>query len=148
MSDKKDFFVSSVYIQSKKISSGVAAFVLVAFLYINIVTMQQISSIYANISHEDNASVVDFFKRAKTLVEFESIRPEVSQTFSLLEDKVYAEDRERIRDINSLEELLKTNPKSRDVLYALAVLYTKEGNTTKASDYLKRAQYLDPKVEI
>jgi tetratricopeptide (TPR) repeat protein len=63
-----------------------------------------------------------------------------------LQTEVNKEVKERQDTIDLLQKLLEKNPKARDVLYDLAVLYKENYETDKANEYLKRAQEVDPSI--
>lgn len=131
----------------KTLCFGLAAFILVIFLFFNLITAQKVGPMYAHLVNGESEATVDFFKKAKSLYEFQKIFPEIEQTFILLEDKVYAEDRQRKEQISYLEGILFTNPQSRDVLQTLAMLYKKEGEIEMSQEYLMRAKEVDPEIE-
>ncbi len=91
--------------------------------------------------------VVHFMKRARTLTPFRKLFPEIKSTFVENELEVYKDDRDRRTLILKLEEALKVNPKSRDVLYSLYLLYDKSGDAEKAALYLQQAQEVDPTID-
>ncbi len=119
--------------------------VLFLFLAINIlfaVTLPNLDTF----AGANSTGVVNFMKRTRTLPAFKNLFGEIKITFSAHEQEVYKDDRERRALITKLEEAIAINPKSRDVLYTLYLLYEKAGNTEKATEYLERAQAVDPKV--
>ena len=64
-----------------------------------------------------------------------------------LKQEVFAKDNKRKETIAKFESLLQKNPKSRDLLYNLYLLYQEDGNGTKAEEYLRRAKVIDPMIE-
>ena len=56
-------------------------------------------------------------------------------------------DKKRKETMAEFESLLQKNPKSRDLLYNLYLLYNEDGNKIKAEEYLKKAKEIDPTVK-
>ena len=121
--------------------------VLFFFLVANIILSQQFPSLYYSVIYEEKPALVEFFKRGKMLNSFQTLFPEIKSVFSEHEVEIYQEDRSRRELISQLETLLEKNPKSRDILYSLYLLYDREGNESKALEYLKLAQAIDPSVK-
>lgn len=94
----------------------------------------------------DKESVVGFMKHVGSISAFTYLFPEMKSTFADHDVEVYKDDRERNAMITKLEKNLEINPKSRDVLYSLYLLYDKSGNDGKAAHYLRLAQEVDPKI--
>lgn len=130
----------------RKIMIGLASFGLTIFLFLNIFAVQQVTPLYEDVANGEISALIRFFGKAKSLAEFQTIFPEVKQTFGLYEENVYAEDRKRQESIAQLELILQKNPQARDVLYALSKLYEKEENKLKAAEYLARAKQIDPQI--
>jgi Tfp pilus assembly protein PilF len=72
--------------------------------------------------------------------------PENKLLFSQYEGEIYADERTNRELITTLEEVLVVNPKSRDVLYSLALLYDKNGDELQSAEYLRQARAVDPEV--
>lgn len=120
--------------------------VLFLFLATNILFAVSLPDIDSMIS-DSNKELVDFMKRARKISSFQRVLYEMKTVFAAHEQEVYKDDRERQQKISRLEEILIINPKSRDVLYSLYLLYDKAGDEQKADEYLQRAKEVDPRVE-
>jgi tetratricopeptide (TPR) repeat protein len=120
--------------------------VLFLFLAMNILFSQLVPQEYFQLWTEDKSSVIEFFKRARTLPAFQELFPENKNLFAQYEGDIYADERHTRDLIEKLEAALIVTPKSRDVLYSLSVLYEKNGDASKASEYLRRAREIDPEV--
>jgi hypothetical protein len=107
---------------------------------------QQVSPLYFRLTNEEPAAVVNFLKTSRDLPEFQMLIPDIKQTIASHEKDIYADDRVRSAKISDLEKLLVRNPRSRDVLYALAVMYRDNRDEVKAEEYMKKALEIDPKV--
>lgn len=121
---------------------------LMFFLFLNILSSQTVSPLYFNFIDEKKAAAVSFLIKIKQLREFSALFSEYKNIYGpSLENEVFAEDRKRREDIQRLESLLEKNPKSRDILYSLYVLYKEDNNDKKAQEYLKRAKDIDPMIK-
>lgn len=125
----------------------VVMFIFILFCFFNGVASQIMPNLYFQLVKEDPQAEVAFFKTARLLPEFKALFPEIRQSFTQHEKEIYADERNTRTRIAELEELLKENPQSRDVLYALSLLHEQEGNTGKAAEYLQKAKALDPAVD-
>lgn len=139
---KKHISVSMV----EHISLAVSYGFLFLFLVINIVFSQELPPEYFRIASGDTRELVEFFKHARKLSAFSRIFPENKNLFSQYEGEIYADERSNRELITTLEEVLVVNPKSRDVLYSLALLYDKNGDELQSAEYLRQARAIDPEV--
>ena len=131
----------------KKLLSVLVAFLLFIFLYINIISSQSISPLYFNLVNGDKTAAVEFLKKLQTHPDFVDQFNFYKGFFgSDVQAALSADSRERNMQIQKLEVLLKQNPRARDVLYALSVLYNEEGNKAKAEEYMKKTQEVDPNI--
>lgn len=146
MSKKKEKS-DSTYLESWALHMGASILFGIVFIYLatNILFSVSLPAIDTVMSGKSE-DVVYFMKRARTLNSFHSLFPELKSIFLAHELEVYKDDRDRRTMISKLEEALIINPKSRDVLYSLYLLYDKSGSTAKAAYYLHRAQEVDPKM--
>jgi tetratricopeptide (TPR) repeat protein len=118
------------------------------FLVTNILLSQVYPDFYNGIFIGDKASLVSFFKKADTSSYFPKLKEESSSIYKQLESEITSDVRNREKRIQKLEGLLKENPKSRDVLYALSILYEQSGDMAKSQEYLEKARSVDPSVGI
>ncbi|CAN5169672.1 hypothetical protein BH09PAT2_BH09PAT2_07070 [soil metagenome] len=116
------------------------------FLILNIVFSQDIPSLYFQLTQDNDSSLTQFMKQAKEISTFRSMLPEIKQTFAEREPAIYAEERARLAMITKLEEALKQNPQSSELLYSLYLLYDRGGYVEKATSYLERAHRIDPQL--
>jgi tetratricopeptide (TPR) repeat protein len=127
---------------------SIGFFFLLAFLFSNILLSQFISPIYFQMVNEDKSAVVSFLKKSQTLPEYEAVFTEQKAIFGdSLRTDVYSDKMKREKLISQLEDVADQNPKNRDVLYDLYLLYKQNGDTEKAQQYLDRAKAIDPLVE-
>ena len=119
-----------------------------SFLVFNLVSSQLISPLYYQIVKEDRGAVVSFLSKTKSLPAF-SLFLEMSKNIygNSLEQEVFAEDNKRKEMITKFESFLERNPKSRDLLYNLYLLYKEGGDGVKAEEYLKKAKEVDPMIK-
>ncbi len=138
-----------IHIIKNQFIVGIKAFgfyVLALFCFANLLFSQLVPDMYLQLIKEERSGLVEFMKKAKTLSQFKQLKPEIQETYSVYEKEVHADETKREKNIQKLEELLETNPDSRDILYSLYLLYEKDGNSQKAQEYLKKAKIIDPNV--
>ncbi|NMB84015.1 tetratricopeptide repeat protein [Candidatus Roizmanbacteria bacterium] len=117
------------------------------FTIANIVSSVNISPLYFEVLREDKKITADFLKKTDDLPQFDNLFKMNSEIFgSSLKEKVFSDSLQRQSDIKRLKELLAKNPKSRDLLYGLSILYQAEGNQKTAEEYLSRAREIDPRL--
>jgi len=115
------------------------------YAFINIFFSQNISPLYFQVAKENRQAVVNFLSQIKNYPAFGSFLATNKNIYDdSLEQEVFAESIKRKQTIENYEELLEQNPKSRDILYNLYLLYHEENNELKAAEYLKRAREIDP----
>ena len=114
------------------------------FLILNIIFSQDIPLLYFQLAQENGNALTEFMKQAKEIPAFRTILPEIKQAFSEREPSIYAEERSRLAMIVKLEEALKQNPQSSEILYSLYLLYDRGGYVEQANMYLERARSIDP----
>lgn len=139
----------SVKISLLQITTYLLALFAFVFLLINIVSSQSISSIYFQLINDDKKATVEYLKKIKNLPDF---KEELSRYQAVLGEQikheVFIEDEQRQQQIKKLEALLEKNPKARDVLYNLCLLYQQAGDKIKANKYLKKTVDVDPTINI
>jgi tetratricopeptide (TPR) repeat protein len=119
-----------------------------AFLFLNILASQEISSLYFQIVNNEKPAVVAFLKKIRRLPEFSFFFKTNKNIYGpLLEKQVFEDERKKEEKLVKLESLLQKNPKSRDVLYELYLTNKDLGNGKKAEKYLKMAKEIDPDIE-
>lgn len=141
---EKDILSFSTW--SLHILSGILFGILFLFLATNILFAVSLPDI-DRVTRGGNEDVVHFMKQARTLRAFQNLFPEIRETFMAHEQEVYKDDHDRRIMITKLESALSINPKSRDVLYSLYLLYDKAGNEEKALTYYLQAKAIDPSIK-
>jgi tetratricopeptide (TPR) repeat protein len=119
---------------------------LLILLSINIAGSQMVHPLYEGVVRGNKLALVTFFKIAKDLAAFQPLKPEMDKTYQTLANEIDKDNITRQEKINKLESVLSKSPKSRDILYALSVLYRDSGNPIKADEYLQKAREIDPSV--
>jgi hypothetical protein len=118
-----------------------------SFFVANVFASQTVSPLYGQIVNGDEKAVVSFLKKTKMLPEYQSLFATQLNIYGVdLQNEVYSEEKKRQYMITHLEPLLQKNPKSRDVLYTLSMLYRQEGNVQMAEKYRILAEEVDPMV--
>jgi len=119
------------------------------FLIINIYFSQNISSLYQEIINNEKEAVISYLKKIKKQPFFKSELKKFTQIFDQsIAKEVFFEDEQRKIKIQKLKEDLKKNPKSRDILTNLAILYHEDGNDKLAQEYFNKAKEIDPNLNI
>jgi tetratricopeptide (TPR) repeat protein len=119
------------------------------FLIINIYFSQNISPLYQEIINNEKEAVISYLKKIKKQPFFKSELKKFTQIFNQpIAKEVFFEDEQRKIKIQKLKEALKKNPKSRDILISLAILYHEDGNERLAKEYFKKAKEIDPNLSI
>ena len=119
------------------------------FLIINIYFSQNISSLYQEIINNEKEAVISYLKKIKKQPFFKSELKKFTQIFNQsIAKEVFFEDEQRKIKIQKLKEALKKNPKSRDILTNLAILYHEDGNYKLAQEYFNKAKEVDPNLTI
>ncbi len=122
--------------------------IIYSFLLINIYYSQKVSPLYFSLIGGNKTSVVSFLQKIKNLPVFNQFLSMNSNIYGpLIKDEINRTETARKENITKLESLLEKNPKSRDVLYDLYLLYKEEGNNGKAVEYLNRAREIDPTLK-
>ena len=131
-----------------KIAKLLLGIFLFLFLLFNLITSQLISPLYFKLLKEDKAAVVGFLRKIKKLPVFLSFLEINKKIYgNSFEQEVLAPDIKRNKLIEDYELLLLKNPKSRDLLYNLYLLYQEDGNEIRAEEYLRRAKEVDPSID-
>jgi tetratricopeptide (TPR) repeat protein len=119
------------------------------FLIINIYFSQNISPLYQEIVNNEKDAVISYLKKIKKQPFFKSELKKFTQIFNQsIAKEVFFEDEQRKIKIQKLKEALKKNPKSRDILTNLAILYHEDGNDKLAQEYFNKAKEIDPSLTI
>lgn len=91
--------------------------------------------------------MVSFLQKIKKLPVFNQFLSMNSNIYGpSIMDEINNIETARKQNIGKLESLLEKNPKSRDVLYDLYLLYKEEGNNMRAQQYLEKAKAVDPSI--
>lgn len=117
------------------------------FLIVNILFSQFIPSPYFALLHSDKNTMIEFLKQSRSASYFPILYPEIQTIFASKEEEIYGAERRREALIERLEILKEENPKSRDILYSLHLLYEKAGDEAKSEQYLHQAAAIDPGVK-
>ncbi|OGK21455.1 hypothetical protein A2866_02055 [Candidatus Roizmanbacteria bacterium RIFCSPHIGHO2_01_FULL_39_8] len=121
---------------------------LLVYLSVNILSSQLISPLYFQIIKEDRKSFIVFLEKIKDFSSFPYFLGMHKRIYgNRIEQDVFAKEVKRKETIQNLELFLTRNPKSRDILYRLSLLYRDEGNQTKADEYLNKARVIDPVIK-
>ncbi len=132
-----------------KVYTWILIFVLFFIGAINLVGSQSISPLYTGVVNEEKGAIVSYLTRIMTLSEFQNELNKYKNKYGeQLEQEVYKEEYEREKKKNELELLGTYNPQSRDVLFALSLLYRGAGNVQKAQTYKEAAEAIDPNITV
>lgn len=116
------------------------------FLIANILYSQIMPDEYFELLQGKDDAFISIIKRGKDTPYFGNLFPEVKNTIVSREADIFADTHKRQAQIDILKQTLALNPESRDVLYALYLLYKSEGQTNLANEYLDHARQIDPMI--
>lgn len=133
----------------KRLALNISRFVLLLAIFflltINIIASQSVSPLFYGVAKGEKNTVIVFLQKIERLPEFSNFLEMNKNIYGeTIANKVYSPQKNRSEKIASLKNLLIKNPKSRDVLYDLYLLYKEAGNENKASEYYTRAKEIDP----
>jgi hypothetical protein len=115
----------------------------------NISASQDVPPLYSRVFDDNPKVMVEFLRQIRGTAEYERFAAMAINTYGdTIEAEVNRERLQRKYDISQLEEVLAKNPKARDVLVALAILYRRDDNMEKYEEYKARALVVDPAVVI
>lgn len=118
------------------------------FLILNIYFSQNLSPVFFNLVNNDKKAVINFLKNIRLSPEFEKQIQYFEDIYgSSIKDDVLEEELHRESEIKKLEQILKKNPQSRDVLYRLYQLHLEKGDNKIAEKYFRLAKKVDPNIK-
>ena len=117
------------------------------FLIFNSISSQVISPLYFQFVSNNKQATVNFLEKIKTFPEFLKILEMNKNIYGkTIEEEVFRQEKGKNLMINNFEQKLKINPKARDILYSLSLLYKEKGGGSTAEKYLKQAKEIDPSL--
>lgn len=117
-----------------------------AFLAANIAASQVTVPRYRDLVENDRSAWIELFKAAEDRGEISILSRQYPTKYQQLRLEINRESQMRKDRIAALERDLAISPQSRDILYALSLLYRREGDLLTANSYLERARLIDPQV--
>ncbi|MEK7597070.1 MAG: hypothetical protein AAB441_00305 [Patescibacteria group bacterium] len=122
---------------------------LFAFLFLNLIYSQYISTIYFQFINNDKNSTISFLQKIKNLPEYQNILEINNNIYGqTVKEVIFKRENRKKEMINNLEQQLTINPKARDVLYGIYLLYKEGGDNLTAEKYLKWAKEVDPAIGL
>jgi len=113
----------------------------------NIFISQNLSKDYLGLIRNEQKAYASFLIGIKKLPEFAdyyNLALKIyGQKFSI---RVFQEQVKNQEDIQKMQAFLVINPRQKNILYNLYLLYQKQGNEKLAQEYLNKARYIDPNV--
>lgn len=132
-----------------KIVFYLALLIFFIFVLINVFFGQNLPIIMTSIiTQQKYQDVVSFLKIIKDSNDFNSQLNYYKEFYPEIEKEVFLDDQRRDQEIQKLENVLKINNKSCDVLVKLAILYFEKKEFSKAKDYYSKAKKVDPTIKI
>ncbi len=119
------------------------------FLVVNIYFSQAIHPLYPQVVAGNRPAVVEFLRRMRGASEFTTLLLINKSVYGAdIEAQVFSDERHEHALILEYQKILSRNPKSRDALYNLSVLYNRQKSLQKAQSdtlyYLEKAKEIDP----
>ena len=140
--------IKNVFKNSKLLKSLFVFFIFI-LLIINLISSQTISPIYFQMINNNKKAVVSFLEKIKTFPEFQKILEMNKNIYGkTVEEETFRQENKKRLMINNLEQKLIKNPKARDVLYSLYLLYKEKGDNLTVEKYLKQAREVDPAIGL
>lgn len=119
------------------------------FVVANITASQYINPLFFRLVNDERSAAVLFLQDIRHSPWFPSFMTINKVIFgATLERDVNRESIDTQKQIAIYERLLADNPKNRDLLYTLSLLYLRENNTTKSDEYMIKAREIDPTVGL
>lgn len=117
------------------------------FILINIIASQSIDVNYFGINNNNEKSYANFLINIRNLPEFNTFYPLAKKIYGVkIDEEVFQEQIKTKKEIVKLQSLLAINPKQKNLLYNLYLLYQKQ-NSNLAQEYLNKARLVDPMVK-
>jgi len=139
--------VKYLYITLQKVSLVFCYFLLIIFLFLNIFTSQQISSLYFQIANNQKTARLKFLVYLRSSPLFEQFYQVAKNSYGQGINEVVFDDKIKLQNqIFKMQKLLQLNPKQKNILYNLYLLYQLK-NTNLAREYLHKAQLIDPMIK-
>lgn len=134
--------------QKSNITNLLLGSLIFIILFFNLIYSQIISPVYFQFVNNDRNATVGFLEKIKIFPEFRKILEMNKNIYGLgVEKEVFRQENEKKLLIDNLEQKLKINPKARDVLYSLFLLFKESGNNLTAEKYLIQAREIDPSIK-
>ena len=145
MKQHKNILSSSVVLLALR-SLGVGG--IFTFLFLNLTYSQLVSPTYFQLVKNDKTATINFLEKIKFFPEYQKILKMNNNIFgSTVKEEILKQENEKKEMINNLEQQLTINPKARDILYSLYLLYKEKGNNLTAEKYLIQAKEVDPSIK-
>lgn len=134
--------------QAKKVLLFVVFTTLAFYSLLNLITSQTVSPLYSGIVNAERSSVVDYLQKIRKLQMFDAELEHFESVYGtpIISD-VFKNELKRQNLVFDLKSRLALNPKSRDVLYGLSILYQQEGNENQYRHYFDLAKEVDPEIK-
>jgi tetratricopeptide (TPR) repeat protein len=134
--------------QKLKVLNFLLGLLILLMLIMNLINSQLISPIYFRFINNDKNVTISFLEKIKTFPEFQKILEMNKNIYGkTVEEETFRQENNKKLMINNLEQILIKNPKARDVLYSLYLLYKEKGDNLTAEKYLKQAKEVDPSIK-
>jgi len=138
---------AAFFLFSKDFVAGAVSGIVFFFLLANIVASQTISPLYFRLVRGDKNAAVTYLHTIQHDPSYPQALAAYRERFGQDVDmSILAQNKSQDDTINKLEQLLRDFPNNRDILYSLYQLYSEKRDTSRASDYLRQAQAIDPTV--
>ena len=139
--------IKNIIQRSKILELSIFTIFFVFFIF-NLISSQMISPLYFQLVSNNKKAIVNFLEKIKILPEFQKILEMNKNIYGkTVEEETFRQENEKKLMINNLEQKLMINPKARDVLYSLYLLYKEKGDNLTAEQYLKQAKEIDPSLK-
>lgn len=130
-----------------KQQENIAVILILGFLFLNLISSQLVSPLYFQIVNGNKKATISLLEKIKTLPEFQKIMIMNKNIYGKeIAVEIFRQENEKKLLIKNLEQELLINPKARDVLYSLYLLYRDQGDSLIAQKYFQQAKAVDPDI--
>jgi hypothetical protein len=134
---------------SKSVLGTILTIVFALLVARNVIASQEVPALYYRLYDDNPRVMAEFLRKIRLLPEYGYFEERAVNLYGEdIRDEVNREAIQRELTIGNLEEMLTRNPKSRDVLVALAILHKADNNREKYQEYRARALAVDPAVAV
>lgn len=134
----------------KTIPYIIAGIIFLAFVTVNIYASQRFHPLFYKIVLDpDVPAAGQFLSEIRTSPYYQDQRDYFNGEFNDIFQRQLLQERfNQDSQLKKYEEILKMNPKSRDILLGIAFIHYQKGDKERAREFYRRAQEIDPWLKV